>query len=35
MTNYENGVLNYVLTKLGVGDFIQHDWYATRPRRSA
>ena len=28
MTNYENGVLNYVLTKLGVGDFLQHDWYA-------
>jgi N,N'-diacetylchitobiose transport system permease protein len=29
MTNFENGVLNYVLTKLGVGDFYQHDWYAT------
>jgi N,N'-diacetylchitobiose transport system permease protein len=29
MTNYENGVVNYVLTKLGVGNFIQHDWYAT------
>jgi N,N'-diacetylchitobiose transport system permease protein len=29
MTNYQNGVVNYVLTKLGVGDFIQHDWYAT------
>jgi len=29
MTNYENGVLNYMLTKLGVGDFVQHDWYAT------
>ena len=29
MTNYENGVLNYVLTKLGVGDFVQHDWYAS------
>jgi N,N'-diacetylchitobiose transport system permease protein len=29
MTNYQNGVVNYVLTKLGIGDFIQHDWYAT------
>jgi N,N'-diacetylchitobiose transport system permease protein len=29
MTNYENGVLNYVLTKLGIGDYSQHDWYAT------
>ncbi len=29
MTNYENGVVNYVLTKLGVGDYFQHDWYAT------
>ena len=29
MTNYENGVLNYMLTKLGIGDFVQHDWYAT------
>jgi N,N'-diacetylchitobiose transport system permease protein len=29
MTNYENGVLNYVLTKLHVGDYFQHDWYAT------
>jgi N,N'-diacetylchitobiose transport system permease protein len=29
MTNTENGVLNYVLTKLHVGDFFQHDWYAT------
>jgi N,N'-diacetylchitobiose transport system permease protein len=29
MTNYQNGVVNYGLTKLGVGDFIQHDWYAT------
>ena len=28
MTNYENGVLNYVLTKLHVGDFIQYDWFA-------
>src|ERR1044072_3631414 len=29
MTNYENGVLNYTLTKLHVGDYYQHDWYAT------
>ena len=29
MTNTENGVLNYALTKLHVGDFFQHDWYAT------
>ena len=28
MTNYENGVFNYVLTKLGVGDFQQYDWFA-------
>jgi N,N'-diacetylchitobiose transport system permease protein len=29
MTNSENGVLNYALTKLHVGDYFQHDWYAT------
>jgi len=29
MTNYQNGVVNYVLTKLHVGDYFQHDWYAT------
>ena len=29
MTNFQNGVVNYVLTKLGAGDFSQHDWYAT------
>jgi N,N'-diacetylchitobiose transport system permease protein len=29
ITNPENGVLNYVLTKLHVGDYSQHDWYAT------
>ena len=29
MTNYENGVVNYVLTKLHVGDFTQHDWYGS------
>lgn len=29
MTNFQNGILNYVLTELGVGDYQQHDWYAT------
>jgi N,N'-diacetylchitobiose transport system permease protein len=29
MTNFENGVLNYILTQLRAGDFSQHDWYAT------
>ena len=29
MTSYENGVVNYVLTKVGIGDFEQHEWYAT------
>jgi N,N'-diacetylchitobiose transport system permease protein len=29
MTNFQNGVVNYVLTELHVGDFFQHDWYAT------
>jgi N,N'-diacetylchitobiose transport system permease protein len=29
MTNYENGVVNYALTKLQLGDFFHHDWYAT------
>jgi N,N'-diacetylchitobiose transport system permease protein len=29
MTNFQNGVLNYVLTQLHVGDYIGHDWYAT------
>jgi len=29
MTNFQNGILNYVLTELGVGDYFQHDWYAT------
>ena len=28
MTDYENGVLNYSLTKVGLGNFIQHDWFA-------
>ncbi len=29
MTNFQNGILSYALTELGVGDFSQHDWYAT------
>ena len=29
MTNFQNGILNYALTELGVGDFAQHDWYET------
>jgi N,N'-diacetylchitobiose transport system permease protein len=29
MTNFQNGVVNYVLTELHVGDYFQHDWYAT------
>jgi N,N'-diacetylchitobiose transport system permease protein len=29
MTNYQNGVLNYILTEAHVGNFFQHDWYAT------
>ena len=29
MTNFENGVVNYVLTQLHLGSFEQHDWYAS------
>jgi N,N'-diacetylchitobiose transport system permease protein len=29
ITNYENGILNYVLTQLQLGNFYHHDWYAT------
>jgi N,N'-diacetylchitobiose transport system permease protein len=30
MTNYQNGVVNDLITKLHIfGDFFQHDWYAT------
>ena len=29
MTNFQNGVLNYALTELRVGDYFQHDWYAS------
>ncbi len=29
MTNFQNGVVNYVLSQVGIGDYFQHDWYAT------
>lgn len=29
MTNFQNGIVNYVLTELWFGDFQQHDWYET------
>jgi N,N'-diacetylchitobiose transport system permease protein len=29
MTNFQNGILNYVLTEVGVGDYFQHDWYGS------
>jgi N,N'-diacetylchitobiose transport system permease protein len=29
MTNFQNGVVNHVLTELHIGDYFQHDWYAT------
>jgi len=29
MTNFENGVVNYALTQLHLGDFFHHDWYAS------
>ncbi len=29
ITNFQNGVLNYVLTQLTPHDFFQHDWYET------
>ena len=29
ITNFQNGVLNHILTELHLGDFFQHDWYAT------
>ena len=27
MFDFEFGVVNYLLTELGVGDFVQHDWF--------
>ena len=29
MTNSENGVLNYILTRLHVGNYFNHNWYQT------
>jgi N,N'-diacetylchitobiose transport system permease protein len=29
MTNFENGVLNSILTQFHLGDFSRHDWYAS------
>ena len=29
MTNLQNGVLNYTLTQAGIGNYFQHDWYAS------
>jgi len=29
MTNSNNGVLNYILTELHVGNYFQHNWYET------
>jgi N,N'-diacetylchitobiose transport system permease protein len=29
MTNFQNGIVNYVLTELHVGDYSQHDWQST------
>jgi N,N'-diacetylchitobiose transport system permease protein len=29
MTNYQNGILNYALDQLHIGNFFQHNWYQT------
>lgn len=29
MTSFQNGILNHALTQLHIGDYSQHDWYAT------
>lgn len=29
MTNVQNGILNYALTQLHIGNFFQHDWYTS------
>jgi N,N'-diacetylchitobiose transport system permease protein len=29
MTNSQNGILNYVLTELHIGNYFQHNWYAS------
>jgi N,N'-diacetylchitobiose transport system permease protein len=35
MTNFQNGILNHVLTELGIGDYFQHDWYASTTSKLA
>ena len=35
MTNFQNGILNYVLNALPFGDYSQHDWYASTTPSSA
>jgi N,N'-diacetylchitobiose transport system permease protein len=35
MTNFQNGILNYALTELHVGDYFHHDWYATTTSKLA
>ena len=29
MTNFQNGIVNYTLTRLHIGNYSEHDWYAT------
>jgi N,N'-diacetylchitobiose transport system permease protein len=29
LTSSQNGVLNYILTELHIGNYFEHDWYAT------
>jgi N,N'-diacetylchitobiose transport system permease protein len=29
MTNFENGIVNYILTELHVGEYTGHDWYGS------
>ena len=29
MTNSQNGILNYILTELHIGNYFQHNWYET------
>ncbi len=31
MTNSQNGILNYVLTELHLGNYFQHNWYQSTP----
>ena len=35
MTNVQNGVLNYILTELHIGNYFQHNWYETTFSQSA